>query len=74
VVEGVLESVDCKRKAARLHVRVKDSEHLFLVADVSTVKDLACESAPNIAVRIEFQAMTLGATGADGLVRSLTFK
>jgi tetratricopeptide (TPR) repeat protein len=74
VVEGVLESVDCKGKAARLHVRVKDSEHLFLVPDLSSVKDLVCESAPNIAVRIEFQAMPSGTTGADGLVRSLTLK
>jgi tetratricopeptide (TPR) repeat protein len=75
VVEGVLESIDCKGKAARLHVRVKDTEHhLFLVPDLSAFKDLACESAPNIAVRIEFTAMPLGATGADGLVRSLTFK
>jgi tetratricopeptide (TPR) repeat protein len=73
-VEGVLESVDCKGNGARLHVRVKDSEHLFLVPDLSAVKDLACESTPNTAVRIEFQAMPLGATGADGLVRSLTFK
>jgi hypothetical protein len=55
-------------------VRVKDSEHLFLVPDLSAVKDLACGSAPNVGVRIEFQAMPLGATGADGLVRALTFK
>jgi hypothetical protein len=74
VVEGVLESIDCKGKAARLHVHVKDSERLFLVPDIGAVKDLACDSAPNTAVRIEFHAMPLGATGADGLVRSLTFK
>ena len=74
VVEGVLASIDCKGKAARLHVRVKDSERLFLVPDLGAVKDLACESAPNIPVRIEFQAMPSGATGADGIVRSLTLK
>jgi hypothetical protein len=73
-VEGVLESVECKGKAARLHVRVKDSDHLFLVPDVSTVKEITCDSAPKVAVRIEFQAMPLGTTGADGLVRSINLK
>jgi tetratricopeptide (TPR) repeat protein len=74
VVEGVLESVDCQGKAARLHIRVKESERLFLVPDLAAAKTLTCGPAANIAVQIEFQAMPLGATGADGLVRSIEFK
>jgi hypothetical protein len=55
-------------------VRVKDSEHLFLIPDLSAAKDIACGPANHVAVRIEFQAMPMGATGAEGLVRSLEFK
>jgi Flp pilus assembly protein TadD len=74
VVEGVLESIDCQDKTARLHVRVKDIERLFLIPDLPAAKDLHCGTDPKIAVRIEFQAMPAGKTGADGIVRSLEFK
>jgi tetratricopeptide (TPR) repeat protein len=74
VVEGVLESVDCQGNSARLHVRVKDSERLFLIPDIAAAKDLACGPGTNAAVRIEFQAMPAGKTGADGIVRSLAFQ
>jgi hypothetical protein len=73
-VEGELESIECQGKTARLHVRVKDAERLFLIPDVTAAKDLICGARTNIAVRIEFQAMPMGATGADGMVRSLEFK
>jgi hypothetical protein len=73
-VEGVLESIECQGKVARLHVRVKDSERIFLIPDLTSAKDLQCGPQTNIAVRIEFQAMPLGAEGADGIVRSLEFK
>jgi hypothetical protein len=55
-------------------VRVKDSERIFLIPDLTSAKDLQCGPQTNIAVRIEFQAMPLGAEGADGIVRSLEFK
>jgi tetratricopeptide (TPR) repeat protein len=74
VVEGELESIECQGKTARLHVRVKDAERLFFIPDVTAAKDLICGARTNIAVRIEFQAMPMGATGADGMVRSLEFK
>jgi tetratricopeptide (TPR) repeat protein len=74
VVEGVLESIECQGKLARLHVRVNDSAHVFLIPDLTGVKDLQCGPRTNLAVHIEFQAMPLGAEGADGIVRSLEFK
>jgi tetratricopeptide (TPR) repeat protein len=74
VVEGVLESVECQGKAARLHVRVKDSDRLFLVPNLTADKGLACGPAANLAVRLEFQAMPANAAGADGIVRSLEFR
>jgi tetratricopeptide (TPR) repeat protein len=73
VVEGSLESIECQGKIARLHVRVKDSEYVFLIPDLGAAKDLACGPADHISVRIEFQAMPAGATGADGIVRKLEF-
>jgi len=74
VVEGVLESIDCQGNTARLHVRVKDSERLFLISDLTAAKDLACGPARHIPVRIEFQAMPANAGGADGIVRKLEFR
>jgi tetratricopeptide (TPR) repeat protein len=74
VVEGVLESIECRGKAARLHLRVKDSERTFLIPDPTLAKDLRCGPQTGIAVRIEFQAMPVGAEGADGIVRSLAVK
>ena len=74
VVEGALESVDCQGTTARLHVRVKGSERLFLVPDLAAAKDLACGPGANSAVRIEFQAMPVGAEGADGIVRKLEIR
>jgi tetratricopeptide (TPR) repeat protein len=74
VVEGILEAVDCQGKTARLHVRVKDIERLFLISDLTLAKDLACGPAGNTPVRIEFQAMPVTATGADGIVRKLEFR
>jgi tetratricopeptide (TPR) repeat protein len=74
VVEGALESIECQGKVARLHVRVKSADRLFLIPDITATKDLTCGSSPNIPVRIEFQAMPMNATGADGIVRKLEFK
>jgi tetratricopeptide (TPR) repeat protein len=74
VVDGVLESIECKGKVARLHVRVNDVEHLFLIPDLTAVQNLACGPSAAIDVRIEFQAMPVGAEGADGVVRSFEFK
>jgi tetratricopeptide (TPR) repeat protein len=73
VVEGTLEAVDCQGNTARLHVRVKDTERLFLIPDLTLVKDVACGPAANTPVRIEFQAMPMTASGADGIVRKLEF-
>ena len=74
VVDGILESVDCQRSTARLHVRVKDTARLFLVPDLSLVKGVACGPAANTLVHIEFQAMPATASGADGIVRKLEFR
>jgi tetratricopeptide (TPR) repeat protein len=74
VVEGVLRNIECQGKLARLRVRVGDSEKTFLIPDLSSAKDLQCGPQTDIAVRIEFLAMPLGATGADGIVRILEFK
>jgi hypothetical protein len=74
IAEGVLESIECQGKVARLHVRVKESARLFVIPDLTQAQDLHCGPATKIAVRIEFQAMPAGATGADGIVRSLVFK
>lgn len=73
-VEGTLQSVDCQGKTARLHIRVKGADRLFLIPDLNAAKGLTCGPASDIAVRIEFQAMPVGAEGADGLVRKLEFK
>jgi tetratricopeptide (TPR) repeat protein len=73
IAEGLLESVECQGNAARLHVQVNHSARMFLVPDVTQAKDLTCGKGTNIAVRIEFQAMPAGTTGADGIVRSLVF-
>ena len=74
IVDGLLESIDCEGKAARLHVKVKDADRLFLISDFTTAKDLACGPAKEIPVRIEFAAMPVTATGADGIVRSLELR
>jgi tetratricopeptide (TPR) repeat protein len=74
VVEGTIETIECQGKAASVHVRVGDSERTFLIPDVAGVKDLQCGPREGIAVRIEFQAMPVGAAGADGIVWSLEFK
>ena len=74
LVEGVLESIECQGKLAKLRVRVGDSARTFVIPDITTAKALQCGQQTAIAVRIEFQAMPLGAAGADGIVRSLEFK
>jgi tetratricopeptide (TPR) repeat protein len=74
VAEGVLESIECQGKVARLHVRIEASEHLFLIPDMSLAKELSCGPAADIAVRIEFQSMPMGTSSADGIVRLLAFK
>ena len=74
IVDGLLESIDCQGNAARLHVRVKDADRLFLISDLTIAKDLACGPAKEIPVRIEFSAMPVTAGGADGIVRSLAFR
>lgn len=78
VVDGRLVSIECQGNAARLHVRVGDSERAFLIPDLTLAKDLQCGQRTDTAVRIEFQAMPVGATvgkdGADGIVRSLEFR
>jgi len=74
IVEGVLQSVECQGKTARLHVRVRESDRLFLIPDLSEAKDITCGPAKDVPVRIEFQAMPVNAAGADGIVRSLAFR
>jgi tetratricopeptide (TPR) repeat protein len=74
IVEGVLESIECQGKLARLHVRVGDAARTFLIPDIAAAQALQCGPRTAIAVRIEFQAMPVGAAGADGIVRSLEFR
>jgi tetratricopeptide (TPR) repeat protein len=74
LVEGVLETIECQGKLARLRVRVGDSERIFLIPDLTAAKGLTCGPQPGSTVRIEFQAMPVGSAGADGIVRSLEFK
>jgi Flp pilus assembly protein TadD len=74
VVEGMLETIECQGKVARLHVRVADSVRTFLIPDLTEAKDLACGPQTGIHVRLEFQAMPVGSTGADGIVRTLEFR
>jgi len=73
-VEGAIESIDCQGKTARLHLRVKDSERVFLIPDLAAAKDITCGPGTNVKVRIQFQAMPVGVTNADGIVRSIEFK
>ena len=74
VVEGLLETIECQGKVARLHVRVGDSANTFLIPDITEAKDLQCGPQAGLHVRLEFQAMPAGASGADGIVRTLEFK
>lgn len=71
VVEGTLEAVECLGKGGKLHVRVGETEKTFLIPEV---KELPCGARDRVPVRIEFQAMPLGATGADGIVRAIWFQ
>lgn len=74
VVEGVLETIECQGKLARLHVRMGDSVRTFLIPDLTAAKGLACGPQPGARVRLEFQAMPMGSAAADGLVRTLEFQ
>jgi len=74
LVEGVLESIECQGTLAKLHVRVGDSERMFLIPNITTSNGLQRGQRTAIAVRLEFQAMPLGTAGADGIVRSLEFR
>jgi tetratricopeptide (TPR) repeat protein len=67
VVEGVLDAIECQGKLARLHVRVGDSRRIFLIPDFTLAKDLQCGPQPDVAVRIEFQAMLYCHTLSDYL-------
>jgi tetratricopeptide (TPR) repeat protein len=74
VVEGVLETIECRGKLGQLHVRIGDSLRTFLLPDIAIAQNLPCGPQTNVKVRIEFQTMPAGATGADGIVRTLEFK
>jgi hypothetical protein len=74
VVEGLLRNIECQGKASTLQVRIGEIVRTFLVPGPLDAASLACGPQNDIAVRIEFQAMPVGATGADGIVRSLTLK
>ena len=74
VVEGVLETIECQGKVARLHVRVNDFPKVFLAPDLTGLAGLECGSKPAAQVRIEYQALPPGASGADGIVRTLEIK
>ncbi|HUI58190.1 MAG TPA: hypothetical protein VLY04_24615 [Bryobacteraceae bacterium] len=73
VVEGVLEAVECADKLAKLHVRVRDFENVFVVPQNSATGEIQCGAHPSRRVRIEYQAMPGGTSGADGMVKSLEF-
>jgi hypothetical protein len=70
VVEGTLESVECQEKLALLHVRVENTRRTFVIPALAPT-GLECGPQKDIAVRIEFQAMPLGTSGADGIVKSI---
>jgi tetratricopeptide (TPR) repeat protein len=74
VVEGPLETIECQGKVARLHVRVDDFPKVFLAPDLTEFAGLACGSKPAAHVRIEYQLLPAGASGADGIVRTLEIK
>ena len=71
VVDGVLSQIDCRGRAADLHVRVGRSAPHIPYSRLTAAKDLACGAQKDVPVRIEFQAMPLGNEGADGIVKSL---
>ena len=74
VVEGLLETIQCQGKVARLQVRVNDFPKVFLAPDLTGFAGLECGSKPAAQVRIEYQALPPGASGADGIVRTLEIK
>ena len=74
VVEGVLETIECQGKVARLRVRVNDFPKVFLAPDLTAFAGLECGSKPAALVRIEYRALPPGASGADGIARTLEIK
>jgi len=74
VVEGVLERVECAGKLARLHVKVREFDNVFVVPESSASGEIQCGAHPARRVRIEYQAMPSGTSGADGMVKSLEFQ
>jgi tetratricopeptide (TPR) repeat protein len=74
MVEGVLETIECQGKVARLHVRVNDFPKVFLAPDLTEFAGLECGSQPAAQVRIEYRALPAGASGADGIVSTLEIK
>jgi len=74
MVEGVLETIECQGKVARLHVRVNDFPKVFLAPDLTEFAGLECGSRPAAQVRIEYRALPAGASGADGIVSTLEIK
>lgn len=74
VVEGVLETIECQGKVAKLNVRVNDFPKVFLAPDLTEFAGLECGSKPAAQIRIEYQALPPGASGADGIVRTLEIK
>jgi tetratricopeptide (TPR) repeat protein len=71
VVEGLLETIECQGKVAKLHVRVNEFSKVFLAPDLAGLAGLECGSKPAIQIRLEYQALPAGASGADGIVRTL---
>jgi tetratricopeptide (TPR) repeat protein len=74
VVEGLLETIECQGKVAKLHVRVNDFPKVFLAPDLTELAGLECGSKPAVGIRIEYQALPAGASGADGIVRTLEIR
>jgi len=74
MIEGLLETIECQGKVASLHVRVNDFPKVFLAPDLTEFAGLECGSKPAVGIRIEYQALPAGASGADGIVRTLEIK
>jgi len=74
IVEGLLESIECQGKIAKLHVRVNELPKLFLAPDLTEFAGLECGAKPAIKIRLEYQSLPAGASGADGIIRSLEIK
>jgi tetratricopeptide (TPR) repeat protein len=71
VVEGLLESVECQGKVAKLHMKVNGVEKVFLAPDLTGLAGFSCGSKPAAKLRLEYQLLPAGASGADGIVKMM---